>query len=246
MRALVEDTGFSFNRIHIEITEGSLIRDEDRAYSVLRQLDGMGARIAIDDFGTGYSNLARLESFPFHKIKIDKRFVHNIDHEPAKRRIVAAIIGLGQSLGITVVAEGVERIEEEAVLRDFGCDRGQGWLYAKALKADDARDFLDKTGDLALRKMPLDISPFQRMHQLDTIYRNSPIGLCLVDLSFRHASVNDRFAGIHGMTARELEEGPYGRSWIPRLPGLPRQISSHREIPVFQCSGSTAFPAGMS
>ncbi|QDG94615.1 EAL domain-containing protein (plasmid) [Rhizobium sp. NIBRBAC000502774] len=202
---IARNTGFPIDRIQIEITEGSLVDDADGAYAILGELEGMGVRIAIDDFGTGYSNLARLESFPFRKLKIDRRFIRLIDQEPAKRRIAAAIIGLAQSLSMHVVAEGIETKEEEAVLREFGCDLGQGWLYAKALRAHEAQTFLDTIGDENVRHTPFDISPFQRMHQLATLYKNAPLGLSFVDMNFRHVSANDRFASMHGMSAAELE-----------------------------------------
>src|SRR5690606_519531 len=82
---LVSATGFPLNRIELEVTESSLISDNDHAYARLHELNALGVRIGIDDFGTGYSNLARLESFPFNKIKLDARFVHNLNTDPAKR-----------------------------------------------------------------------------------------------------------------------------------------------------------------
>lgn len=129
---LMEATGFPLNRVELEVTEGSLISDDDLALTILRDIDTLGVKIGIDDFGTGYSSLARLEAFPFHKLKIDARFVRGLDREAGKRRIAAAVIGLGQSLGMTVVAEGVETEEEAAILQELGCQQGQGWLYSKA------------------------------------------------------------------------------------------------------------------
>ncbi|MCX8997510.1 EAL domain-containing protein [Rhizobiaceae bacterium BDR2-2] len=202
---VVRRTGFPIGRVQVEITESSLMADAKSGHGILHELDALGVRIAIDDFGTGYSNLARLEAFPFHKLKIDRRFVHLIDREPAKRRIAAAIIGLGQSLGITVVAEGVETKEEEATLREFGCDLGQGWLYGKALNAAGAGQFLETVGNRSVQTRTLDISPFQRLHQLAALYKQAPVGLCFIDLDFRHVSANNRFASMHGLSAAELE-----------------------------------------
>ncbi len=201
----VRATGFPLQRFQIEITESSLISDVEGAYAHLREFDDMGVKVALDDFGTGHSSLARLEAFPFRKLKIDACFVRALDRDSSKRRIAAAIIGLGQSLGITVVAEGVETPEEEAVLRDLGCDLGQGWLYGKPKTKDEARrtlEMFDSDDDAGL---PLDVSPFQQLHQLATLYKQAPVGLCFLDLNHRHVRVNDRFASIHNLTGAELE-----------------------------------------
>ncbi|WP_423415594.1 EAL domain-containing protein [Hyphomicrobium sp. B1] len=201
----VRATGFPLERFQIEITESSLISDVEGAYARLRELDDMGIKVALDDFGTGYSSLARLEAFPFRKLKIDACFVRALDRDSSKRRIAAAIIGLGQSLGITVVAEGVETRQEEAVLRDLGCDLGQGWLYGKPQTKDEARRTLEMVGTVEHTAPPLDVSPFQQLHQLATLYKQAPVGLCFLDLNHRHVRVNDRFASIHNMTGSELE-----------------------------------------
>lgn len=129
--AVASQTGFPLTRIQLEITESSLITDDATAYGTLNRLNEIGVAISLDDFGTGYSSLARLEAFPFRKLKIDAQFVRDLEHDKRKRRIVSAVIGLGQSLGITVVAEGVETEAEAAILRRLGCPLGQGWFMAK-------------------------------------------------------------------------------------------------------------------
>lgn len=200
----VAATGFPLHRIILEVTEASLISDVDRAYQILRELHDLGVRIAIDDFGTGYSSLARLEAFPFDKLKIDARFVHGLDGDSSKRRIAASIIGLGQSLGMTVVAEGVETEAEHAILRDLGCDLGQGWLYGRPEQAAQAQPLLKKRGSIDAAIRPLDASPFQQLHQLASLYDDAPVGLCFLDLDFRHVRANERFSSIHGLTSAEL------------------------------------------
>ncbi|UWU26083.1 EAL domain-containing protein (plasmid) [Rhizobium sp. CB3060] len=202
---LVASTGFPLNRVELEVTEGSLISDDNRAYAILHALNVLGVKIAIDDFGTGYSSLARLESFPFHKIKIDRRFVDGLNVEPSKRRIAAAVIGLGKSLGITTVAEGIETAAQEAILRNLGCDLGQGWLYGKGERSDEALGKLKHRGVSGECGRPLDTSPFQQFHQLATLYDQAPVGLCFVDMDLRHVRANDRFASMHGLTGAELE-----------------------------------------
>lgn len=201
----VEKTRFPLDRVELEVTEGSLISDVDQTYRIMRDVNDRGVRIGIDDFGTGYSNLARLESFPFHKLKIDARFVHGLEGEPSKRRIVAATIGLAHSLGIIVVAEGIETATEETILQKLGCDLGQGWLYGKGNQAEEAQGQLEMRGSADSAGRPLDASPFLQFHQLASLYDHAPAGLCFVDTDFRHVRVNDHFAGIHGMTRVEIE-----------------------------------------
>lgn len=197
-------SGFPADRLEIEVTETSLLSNADLAYTTLRELYDIGVTIAVDDFGTGYSSLARLEEFPFHKLKIDKQFVSLLNQSASKRRIAAAIIGLGQSLSMTIVAEGVETPEEEAILRELGCNLGQGWLYGRPVKAEKARAFAGEPDAEAARTVHLDSSPFQQLHQLATLYRQAPVGLAFVDMNYRHVRANDRFASMHGLSADEL------------------------------------------
>ena len=204
LATLVSATGFPLNRVEIEVTEGSLISDDNHAYARLLELNALGVKIGIDDFGAGYSNLMRLEAFPFHKLKVDAQFVHHIDTDPGKRRIAAAVIGLGQSLGITTVAEGIETEAEAVILRNFGCDLGQGWLYGKAESGKQALKKLKRNNHAARHRMPLDTSPFQQLHQINSIYDQVPVGLCFLDTVFRYVRTNDRFASLHGLTPADL------------------------------------------
>src|SRR5690606_37417657 len=124
--------------------------------------------------------------------------------DPAKRRIAAAVIGLGQSLGITTVAEGIETEAEANIMQNFGCDLGQGWLYGKGEPAEKALRRLKRQGSELSRK-PLNTSPFQQLHQMETIYTQVPVGLCFLDKEFRYARTNDRFADIHGLKPSDLK-----------------------------------------
>ncbi len=99
-------------------------------------LKGMGVRLSLDDFGTGYSSLAHLQALPFDKIKIDAGFVRAMARDPGSRKIVAAVVGLGHSLGLPTVAEGVEERGEAEALRRLGCDGGQGWLFGRPVPAE--------------------------------------------------------------------------------------------------------------
>ncbi|WP_374638754.1 PAS domain-containing protein [Agrobacterium salinitolerans] len=117
----------------------------------------------------------------------------------------SSVIGLGQSLDITVVAEGVETEAEAGILRSLGCPLGQGWLYGRGVPAEEARRVFDRLSELAAPGPLLDTSPFQQLHQLQALYDQAPVGLCFLDLHFRHVRANDIFAGMHGVTGRELE-----------------------------------------
>jgi EAL domain-containing protein (putative c-di-GMP-specific phosphodiesterase class I) len=128
--SILLETGLNPQRLEIEITEGVLIEDFDRAISILRKLKNLGVRIAMDDFGTGYSSLSYLQSFPFDKIKIDQTFVAKIGHNFQATAIVHAILGLGRALALPVIAEGVETEEQRAFLAKEGCEI-QGYLIGR-------------------------------------------------------------------------------------------------------------------
>jgi EAL domain-containing protein (putative c-di-GMP-specific phosphodiesterase class I) len=105
--------------------------DYSRAVSILRRLKSLGVRIAMDDFGTGYSSLSYLQSFPFDKIKIDQTFIANLERNTQSAAIVRAVLGLGRSLNLTTVAEGVETQTQLAILQSEGCDEMQGYLIGR-------------------------------------------------------------------------------------------------------------------
>lgn len=131
VHSVLLETGLAPERLVIEITEGALMDDYSRAVSILRRLKALGVRIAMDDFGTGYSSLSYLQSFPFDKIKIDQTFIANVDRNAQSAAIVRAVLGLGRSLDLTTVAEGVETQAQLAILRSEGCDEMQGYLIGR-------------------------------------------------------------------------------------------------------------------
>ncbi|MBI1685928.1 EAL domain-containing protein [Caulobacter hibisci] len=124
-------SGLSPSRLELEITESALFKDYQRALDNLRRLKALGVRIAMDDFGTGFSSLSTLQSFPFDKIKIDKSFVENIHRHDRATVIVRAVLGLGRSLEIPVVAEGVETQEQIDFLRGEACAELQGYAIGR-------------------------------------------------------------------------------------------------------------------
>lgn len=133
VHAILLETGLAPDRLELEITEGVLIEDFDRGLALLRRLKALGVRISMDDFGSGYSSLSYLQAFPFDKIKIDRAFVINLGRNPQSAAIVRAVIGLGHGLEMSIVAEGVETLEQLGFLADEGCDAVQGYFIGKPL-----------------------------------------------------------------------------------------------------------------
>jgi diguanylate cyclase (GGDEF)-like protein/PAS domain S-box-containing protein len=127
------DTGLAPERLELEITETALLRDRDSTIATLNALKAMGIRIAMDDFGTGYSSLSNLQSFPFDKIKVDRSFVSSIEEDEKASSIVKAVIGLGHSLSLPIVAEGVENREQLDILLSERCTEIQGYLVGRPL-----------------------------------------------------------------------------------------------------------------
>ncbi len=139
---LLTETGFPAHRLEVEITESSLFENLALAQSIVGSLKNQGIRLALDDFGTGYSSLAHLRALPFDRIKIDKSFVLSVLDNPESAAIVNAITRLGESLGLSVTAEGIEDAQIEKRLRDLGCHKGQGWLYSRPLPIAQVRTLL--------------------------------------------------------------------------------------------------------
>jgi diguanylate cyclase (GGDEF)-like protein len=125
------ETGLSPSRLELELTESSIISDKERTLHVLRQIKALGVTIAIDDFGTGYSSLSTLRAFPFDKIKLDRSFIQEVEFDMQAKAVVRAVLSLGKSLSMPVLAEGVETIEQLKLLRDEGCDEAQGYLLGR-------------------------------------------------------------------------------------------------------------------
>jgi diguanylate cyclase (GGDEF)-like protein len=131
LAAVLAETGLCPKRVEIEITEGVLIDDFAGAIAILHAVKELGVRVAMDDFGTGYSSLSYLQAFPFDKIKIDQTFVANLEDNPQSAAIVHAIIGLGRSLKLPVIAEGVETVAQMSFLASEGCAEIQGFLIGR-------------------------------------------------------------------------------------------------------------------
>ena len=130
------EAGVSAGALWLEITETALMADVKAASVALRELRSLGLHLAVDDFGTGYSSLTYLKRFPVEAIKIDRTFVNGLGIDPEDSTIVEAVVNLGHSLGLSVVAEGVETPLQLTRLRELGCDRGQGYLFGRPRPAE--------------------------------------------------------------------------------------------------------------
>ena len=137
-RILVE-TGLSPARLELEITETTLFDDLQRALDALRRLRALGVSIAMDDFGTGYSSLSSLQAFPFNKIKIDRQFVEHLEERNQAAMIVRSVLGLGKSLEIPVLAEGVETTQQLEFLHSVACEEVQGYYFGRPASAEEIR-----------------------------------------------------------------------------------------------------------
>ena len=131
VRRVLNETGLEPHRLELEITEGIILQNTEAVLDTLQRLDQLGVAIAMDDFGTGYSSLSYLARFPVKKIKIDRSFIDTLGTSPQTSAIVSSIVGLGQSLHVTITAEGVETEGQAAMLKKWGCDQVQGFYYGK-------------------------------------------------------------------------------------------------------------------
>jgi diguanylate cyclase (GGDEF)-like protein len=131
IHAILIETGLSPRRLEVEVTESTIMSDQTHGLHILRKLKAMGISIAMDDFGTGYSSLATLHAFPFDKLKLDQSFVKRLPSDAAAAAIVRTVLALGESLGMPVLAEGIETDAQWQFLDEAGCAKGQGYLFAK-------------------------------------------------------------------------------------------------------------------
>jgi diguanylate cyclase (GGDEF)-like protein len=144
VHSILLETGLAPIRLELEITESVMIKDFSRAVSILRRLKSLGIKIAMDDFGTGYSSLSYLQSFRYDKIKIDRVFIHDLEHNHHSKAIVRAVIGLGRSLDLPILAEGVETEAQHAYLVQEGCDEVQGYLTGRPLPIADYAELVGR------------------------------------------------------------------------------------------------------
>ncbi|MFJ2536758.1 EAL domain-containing protein [Pseudomonas sp. NPDC087614] len=133
---VLRQSGLDAGWLELEITEGVLMQNVEATMTTLNRLQALGTRLSIDDFGTGYSSLSYLRRFPIDVLKIDQSFIRGLSHDSNDAALVSAIISLGKSLGLNVIAEGIETAEQLAFLKAHHCEEGQGYYFSKALPAD--------------------------------------------------------------------------------------------------------------
>src|SRR6185436_5257663 len=141
----LRETGLPPGALELELTEGTLMTQSAENVSILERLAGMGVELAVDDFGTGYSSLSYLQRFPIHTLKIDQSFVSGIGQDANDTAIVTAVIAMANSLGLKVVAEGVETSSQVAFLKQHGCLAAQGFYYSEPLSSDELSNLLADT-----------------------------------------------------------------------------------------------------
>src|SRR4029077_18344220 len=139
---VLRETGMPAHLLQLEITESMVMLNVSRAIKVLDAIQSRGVRLAIDDFGTGYSSMSMMKQFPIDTIKIDRSFVRDLPNDSEDQAIAQAIISMGKALGMTVIAEGVETIEQQTFLRNHACDEMQGFLFSKPLPARQMAELL--------------------------------------------------------------------------------------------------------
>jgi EAL domain-containing protein (putative c-di-GMP-specific phosphodiesterase class I) len=142
--------------VHVEITESELMRDVDTTTEVLERLKVLGVGVAIDDFGTGYSSLSYLHRLPIDSLKIDRSFVSCMTDNA---EIVRAIVGLAHNLGLDVIAEGVETVEQLEQLKALGCEFGQGYLFSRPVEHAEAEALLLRGLTPGWSEQPTRIAP---------------------------------------------------------------------------------------
>lgn len=208
---VIAENCFPPNRLTIEITESALVDDLERAQAAALGLKALGCKLALDDFGTGYSSLKHLHALPFDELKVDKSFVDTMLEKRRSRKIVASVIGLGQSLGLSTIAEGAETHGQVNMLLWLGCDIGQGWYWGKPVNAEDLQHMVAQLQSKAALAAPeqideeesflagLEAVPSQRLAQLQAIYDGAPVGMCFLDRSMRYVSMNRRLAKMNGV-----------------------------------------------
>jgi EAL domain-containing protein (putative c-di-GMP-specific phosphodiesterase class I) len=131
IRGVLEQTGMDARCLELELTESVLMQEGDQTANLLADLSELGIGLALDDFGTGYSSLSYLKRFPITRVKIDRSLVSDIATSEGDAAVARAVIAMAHGLGVAVVAEGIETLEQLAILRRYGCDQGQGYLLGR-------------------------------------------------------------------------------------------------------------------
>lgn len=146
IRTILQETDLSPNLLELEITEEAMVQDFEKTREIISEIAELGITFALDDFGTGYSSLSYLSKMPFDILKIDREFIGELDVNERKKKLVDAIVALGRALNMSVLAEGVERLEQLEHLRKQGCHFYQGYLYGKPLPPEKFHQLISSPG----------------------------------------------------------------------------------------------------
>jgi PAS domain S-box-containing protein len=231
LHRLADEAGFDLRRLTVEITESALLDNLDVASLTAGDLKALGIRLALDDFGTGYSSLLHLQALPFDELKVDMSFVRSMVESRQSRKITAAVISLGLSLGLQTVAEGIEDRGQANLLIWQGCNLGQGWLYGRPQPAENLPAMLAQpphaipaaTSSVADPSVALDAHPAERLSQLRAIYDSAPVGLCFLDRELRYVNINQRLAQMNELSP----EAHLGRKVADVMPQIYAQIEPY-------------------
>jgi diguanylate cyclase (GGDEF)-like protein/PAS domain S-box-containing protein len=166
LRSILAETGFPAQRLCLEVTEGILIDNKEVAIATLEEIRAMGIPVYMDDFGTGYSSMSYLHRFPIDTLKIDRTFISGLNCEESSATIVHTILMLAHSLGLKVVAEGIETREQCRVLQALGCNYGQGYFFARPLSALQVEKLL------ARQSLPPLVRPSTEEHNTQSLHKN--------------------------------------------------------------------------
>lgn len=226
LQAVAKNTQYPLDSLTIEITESAVPQNLAIAHEIACELRALGCRLALDDFGTGFSSLVHLQALPFDELKVDRSFVRTMTTSRESRKIVAAVVGLGRSLGIRTIAEGVETERQAEALLRLGCSLGQGWLYGQPSNAEALSGIISAPPrEICLHPaasqshetpLCLEAMPAQQGSHLHAIYDGTPVGLCFLDRDLRYVSINRRLAEMNGAPIEDhLERTP--REMVPEL-----------------------------
>ncbi len=208
-------SGIEAKSLILEVTESTLVGDEDELIAVIGALGALGAQVSVDDFGTGTSALGHLRKFPVHELKIDRSFVAEMDEDATASGIVTAVVNLGQALGLRTVAEGLERLGQLRMLQALRCHSAQGFLLARPLPASEVtpllrlphEHFAQARNTAADHRAPvLDALP-SSVHL--AAFQQAPLASSLSDGSGRRIAVNDALCHLTGRTESELLAGHF-------------------------------------
>jgi EAL domain-containing protein (putative c-di-GMP-specific phosphodiesterase class I) len=160
LRAILAETGLDPIHLELELTETFLMQDATSTAAVLRAINELGVRLTLDDFGTGYSSLSHLKRFPIGTLKIDQSFVRDVTTDADDASIVRAMINMGKSLHLRVVAEGVETPQQLAFLREQNCPEGQGYYFGRPTTAGEFTKYLGRSAAESVQALPWDDDPY--------------------------------------------------------------------------------------